>query len=55
MLVNQHYKLLRKLDSGMIAGVAVTGFEIPVAAIFNDDAHRGAIRSFHVTAEVNGY
>ena len=44
-LVDQHYKLLRKLDSGMIAGVAVPGLEIPVAAVFNDDAHRAAIRS----------
>ena len=48
MLVDQHYKLLRKLDSGTITGVAVAGFEIPVAAIFNDDAHRVAMRSFHV-------
>ena len=47
-LVDQHYKLLRKLDSGLIAGVAVTGFEIPVAAIFDDDAHRAAMRSLHV-------
>lgn len=44
-LVDQHYKLLRKLDSGLIAGVAMAGLEIPVAAIFNDDAHRAAMRS----------
>ncbi len=47
-LVDQHYKLLRKLDSGLIASVAVAGFEIPVAAIFDDEAHRTAMRSLHV-------
>ncbi|MEJ7593550.1 MAG: hypothetical protein WKF77_18580 [Planctomycetaceae bacterium] len=44
-LVDQHYKLLRKLDAGQIASVAVAGFEIPVAAVFDDDAHRAAMRS----------
>ena len=48
MLVDQHYKLLRKLDSGTITGVAVAGFEIPVAAIFNDDVQRVSMRSFNV-------
>ena len=47
-LVDQHYKLLRKQDSGLIASIAVAGFEIPVAAIFDDDAHRAAMRSLLV-------
>ena len=47
-LVDQHYKLLRKLDSGVLTGVAVAGLEVPVAAIFNDDAHHAAMRSLHV-------
>ena len=47
-LVDQHYKLLRKLDSGLIAGIVVSGFEIPIAAIFDDEARRAAMRSLHV-------
>ena len=44
-LIDQNYKLFRKLGSGTIVSLTITGFEIPVAAVFNDDAHLDAMRS----------
>ena len=39
-LDGQVYKLFQKLHAGSIASLVVPGFEIPLAALFNDEAHR---------------
>jgi len=40
-LDGQVYKLFQKLHSGSISSLVVPEFEIPLAALFNDEAHRG--------------
>ncbi len=39
-LDGQAYKLFQKLHAGTISSLVVPGFEIPLAALFNDKAHR---------------
>jgi len=45
LIDNGKYELSQKLKSGTIASVVVTGCEIPIAAIFDDEAHRTTLKS----------
>ena len=45
LIDNGKYELSQKLKSGNIASVVVTGCEIPIAAIFDEEAHRTTLKS----------
>jgi Uma2 family endonuclease len=42
--VDGHYKLLLKLNTGSIASRVITGFEVPIRAIFDEQEHLAALR-----------
>lgn len=46
-LDGQVYKLFQKLHAGSIASLVVPGFEIPLAALFDDEAHRSFLMGAH--------
>ncbi len=46
-LVGQVYQLFQKLHAGSISSLVVPGFEIPLAALFDDQAHRSFILGSH--------
>lgn len=44
LLEGGHYKLALKVESGIIKSDVITGFEIPVRAMFDDDDHLAGLR-----------
>jgi Uma2 family endonuclease len=45
------YKLLRKLDAGILKSIAIPGFEIPVRALFDEDEQKRALQNIMTSAQ----
>jgi hypothetical protein len=49
-LVGQDYELVVKAQNGTIQSIAVSGFTIPIQAMFDDREHRQALRDLFLGA-----
>jgi hypothetical protein len=45
LIVDGKYELSQKLKTGSIASVAIAGCEMPLAAIFDEEAHRTMVKT----------